>query len=277
VTFRGFGDGALQMTDTISISAPGGTGGGSVPPASSVGALLKIGSTSGYNKVNVGVGLSAGSHTDYTQSAIEGGLNIAGYFELATGGTRAKLSAHLDGGTTPGSSYPRTEFRELELDGVTKKSFDPDSGTHYVKMLARLTKRPPNRPNIVLLQAHDASDDTAQLRVEGSNVKATINGTTVATLSTSFTMNTDYYMMIKIVGSGSASTVAFYWGTTEAALTTAAYTSGSANRTGSWYLKCGAYGQSNSSYDSVSDGPFIVEVAKFEMWHTGYPTALGWS
>lgn len=277
VTFRAFGDGAQQITDNITISAPGGTGGGSIPPASSVGALLKIGPTSGYNKVNVGVGMSAGSHVDHTQSEIAAGLNIAGYFELATGGTRAKLSDHLDGGTTPGSSYPRVEFRELELDGITKSAWDPDaSGYHYIKALGRVTKLPPNKPQVVLLQCHDASDDTVQLRVEGTNVKVTLNGSAVATLSTSFALNTDYYYMIRIEGSGSASVVKVYWGTTEATLATPAYTSSSTGRSTGWYFKGGNYSQTNSSTDNVSDGPVIVELTKMEISRTGYPSPVGW-
>jgi hypothetical protein len=276
VTFRGFGDGALQMTDTISISAPGGTGGGGTAPGTSVGDLLKIGPTGGFNHFNVGIGMSGGSHVDHTQSEIAADYNLPGYFEIVSG--RARLSAHLDGGTTPGSSYPRVEFRELELDGTTKSAWDPDaSGYHYIKALGRVTKLPPNKPHVVLLQCHDGSDDTVQLRVEGTNVKATINGSTVATLSSSFALNTDYYYMIRVEGTGSASVIKIYWGTTEAALSTPAYTSSSTGRSTGWYFKAGSYAQSNTSYDSVSDGPIIVELTKLECSRTGYPSPLGWT
>lgn len=279
VTFRGYGDGSLQMTDTVNVSAPGGTGGGgTAPPAASVGALLKIGSTAGYNKFNVGIGNSGGSHVDHDMAQIEGGYNQAGYFELAAGGTRAKLSSPLDGGTTPGSNYPRTEFRELALDGVTKAAWNPDSGTHYCKIKTRVTKMPPNKPQLVLLQAHDQDDDVAMVYMSSkTTVQAKLGDTVVGTLTSGLTFGTDYVMMIKVVGSGSTSVVSWYWGTTDADLVTPAFSSSAAARSDNWYFKAGTYSQSNSSTDNVSDGPFITEPTKIECWHTGYPAALGWT
>ncbi|HEY9417641.1 MAG TPA: polysaccharide lyase family 7 protein [Pseudonocardia sp.] len=278
-TFRGFGDGALQMTDSITVSAPGGTGGGTVPGGTSVGNLLKIGSTTGYNHFNIGIGESAGSHVDHTQAEIEAGFNQAGYFELAPGGTRARLSAHLDGGTTPGSSYPRTEFRELGLDGVTKAAWNPNaSGTRYCRVKGRVTKMPPSKPQLVLLQAHDQDDDVAMVYMSSkTTVQAKLGDTVVGTLTSSFAFNTDYVYKIEVVGNGSTSVVKWFWGTTDADLVTPAFTSSSASRSSGWYFKAGCYGQSNSSTDNTSDGPFIVELSKLECSGPGYPTPVGWS
>lgn len=268
----------LKFTDSITIDAPGGSGGGSQNPSANIGALLKIGSTSGYNHFNVGIGMSAGSHIDHTQSEIANGLVVAGYFELTGDGLRAKLSDHLDGGTTSsGTQYPRVEFRELEQDGTTKSAWDPDAnGYHYVKAKGRVTKVPPNKPQVVLLQFHDADDDTATIRIEGGSAYATLGDSKVATLG-SFSLNTDYYYMLRVEGDGSKSVIKYYWGTTEAALSTPAYTSSSVGRSSGWYCKAGNYGQSNSSIDSVSNGPFIVEMSKLECSRTGYPTPVGWS
>ena len=272
-TFRGYGDGALRLTDTVSVNAPvedSGSGGGT--PAANIGALLKIGSTSGYNHFNIGVG-KVGGHVDHTQSDIQDGYSESGYFELTSDGLRAKLTDHVNGGTTPGSDYPRVEFRELETDGTTNASWDPDSnGTKYIKVRSRVTHMPPTKPQLVLAQSHDGDDDTSMIYMNSkTEVQAKLGDTVVGTLTSSFVMGQDYEFMIKVVGNGSASRVEWYWQD----LTTPKFTSSTTGRSNGWYFKAGNYGQSNTSHDSSSE-TFGVEMSKLECWRTGQPTPVGW-
>jgi len=260
----------------------GGTpGGGGTPPgtpASSIADLLKLGKADGYSKCNIGIGYTSG-HKDHTLAELENGFSEPGYFELTSDKLRAKLSVPLNGGTTSSNTkYPRVEFRQLNSDGTTKTSFNPNENkTRVVGALSRVTRMPPSKPQLCLLQSHDASDDTAMIYMNSKTVvQAKLGDTVMGTLTSSFVFGTDYYMKITIVGDGSKSVVKWYWGTTPADMTTPKFTSSSATRSTTWYLKGGNYAQSNTTYDSLSDGPFIVEMTKFVLWETGMPLPVGW-
>lgn len=270
-TYRAVSGGAIKFTDTFSVSAGSSSGGGGQQTAANPAQRHRIGQVSGWNRVNLGVGVSGGDHVDVTFPQLTAGFSAPGYYELTPDGLRVRMSAHLDGGTTPGSSYPRTEYRELNLDGSSHASWDPDSGTHYVKCIGRIIKLPSVKPELVIAQAHDGSDDTIQLRVEDNDIVVTVNGSTVHTASNVVNLNQDYFWGLSVTGSGSSSVIRAYWNNT----TTPIYTSGSAGRSNNWYWKAGCYGQSNDSVESTSHGPFIIEMSRLEIWHTGYPTPVG--
>lgn len=259
-------------------------GGGGTPtdpgtPATSISNLLKLGTPSGFSKCNIGVGKTSG-HVDYDLAAIENGLSIPGYFELTTDGLRAKLSVPLDGGTTSSNTqYARVEFRQLKADGTTKESFNPNENkVRFVGIKSRVTKMPPSKPQLVLAQCHDASDDTAMIYMPNkTSVTGKLGDTVVGTLTSSLAFGTDYYAMIKVIGDGSKCKLEYYWGTTFADMSTPKLTTANATRSTTWYMKAGNYGQSNENTDNVSDGPFIVEMSKCVFWETGMPAPLGWS
>ena len=289
--------GDLNETDGSGKSVtgvPGGTpgGGGDTPgdpgpgtggTATSVANLLKIGAGPGLTKCNIGIGFgpeqNGGAHKDYDLAAIEQGLSVPGYFELTPDKLRARLSAHLDGGrTSTKTKYPRTEFRQLKSDGTTKMSFNPNEAkTRRVGCCGRVTKMPPNKPQLVLAQSHDADDDTSMIYMnDKKTVQAKLGDTVVGTLESNFVFGTDYYYMIEIIGDGSKCKLNYYWATSPSGLATPKFTTANATRSTTWYLKAGDYAQSNKDTDSVSDGPFIVELSKFFMWETGMPAPLGW-
>lgn len=273
---------SVVFTDSITINAAGsGTGGGSgggggpSSPVANPAQRLRIGNTSGWNRVNLGVGVRNGSHVDISPQQLAAGFQAPGYFELTPDGQRVRMYAWADGGTTPGSSYPRTEFREFNLDNSSHAAWDPDVGDHALVCLGRVTSLEPGKPELVVAQTHDGSDDTAQLRIEGNDIVCTINGSTVHTVTNGFTSFTqDYAWGIGVHGTGSASSISFYWNT-GTALGSPIYTSGSTGRSSGWYFKAGAYGQSNESTASNVNIPFIVELSRLAIAHTGYPPSVG--
>lgn len=274
---------AGDQTDGTGRSIGGAPGGAPPPggvPATSVAKLLKMGKQSGFGKFNLGVGFdpntNGGVHKDYTLAELENNSfspSIVGYCELTPDGLQAKLSGHLDGGrTSTNTKYPRVEFRELELDGVTKKSFDPNKGEHWLFGDFTVDRMPPNKPQLVVGQSHDAADDTAMIYFNNkTTVYAKLGNTVVGTLTNSFAFGARHQYKLRIVGDGSKCYVEYYWDD----MTTPKFTTASATRSTGWYLKGGCYCQSNTTYDVVSDGPFIVRFWKLTSWHTGYPTALG--
>lgn len=195
----------------------GSVSGGEV---NSIAKLLKFGKGPGLAKFDIGIGFAPGDdrgptgdgtnkvttaiHRNYGLSLIEGGLLVPGYYELTTDKTAAKLSAHLNGGrTSANTEYPRVEWREYDIDGTTKMAFDPNTGTHYIIHKFRVMRMPPNKPELVVLQWHDAGDDVAMVRYRNkSTVEAKLGDTILGNLTGSAAMGNIYTAMIKIVGEG---------------------------------------------------------------------------
>ncbi|GAB3936125.1 hypothetical protein GCM10029976_047430 [Kribbella albertanoniae] len=86
-----------------------------------------------------------------------------------------QFRAAVNGVTTSGSSYPRSELREM--NGSAKASWSSTSGTHTMVIDQAITAAPQGRPNVVAGQIHDASDDVSVFRLEGSRLYVT-NGNT---------------------------------------------------------------------------------------------------
>lgn len=71
-----------------------------------------------------------------------------------------------NGYTTSGSSYPRTELREMNPDG-SKAEWSNKSGIHRLSGTLLVDALPPVKPEVVLAQAHDDDDDVVMLRFIG--------------------------------------------------------------------------------------------------------------
>ena len=80
--------------------------------------------------------------------------------------------APVDGVTTKGSSYPRSELREMGA-GDSAASWSADSGTHWLAVTEAFTSLPEGKPELVGAQIHDDSDDIAVFRLEGTRLYVT--------------------------------------------------------------------------------------------------------
>jgi len=109
------------------------------------------------------------------------------------------------------NGYPRTEGREMALDGTTERSFARATGDHWCKVIFKVTHLPPKKPSVVVLQMHDESDDVIELAVqpvsgynEITNPKVElvcrINGTSsgIPKLVADFKYNTVYAVKIRV-------------------------------------------------------------------------------
>jgi hypothetical protein len=285
-TFVASGSGSRTATITYSDSSTngfaallgttavggGGTGGGFT--GSTPAAILNLGVGNGKNHFNLGIGYTSG-HTDKTLDSLEAGFIDPPYLDINSAGNAVILSAPLNGGTTSSNTqYARCEFRELEEGGgggtgATKASWIPSSGTHYVQNRTRVVKVPPNKPQVCVMQMHDSSDDTAMVLtqlISGTiRLVARINGSQIGVLNSNYQVGTEFQIMIKLVNG----TLGFYYNDmTTPRLTSTTFSN---SETGQ-YFKTGCYNQSNTSIDSLSDGPFITEMRELECWHTGYAT-----
>lgn len=121
------------------------------------------------------------------------------------------LRADVDFDPIAENGYPRTEGREMALDGTTVRSFDRTTGDHWVKIVFKVTHLPPEKPSVVVVQMHDENDDIVEFAVQpvtGYN-KATnpkvelvcrINGSSsgIPKLVADFQYNTVYAAKIRV-------------------------------------------------------------------------------
>ena len=271
---------AATLLTSATGTGGGGTGGGGGGAVVVVkpGVLHNIGKASGKNHFNLGVGYTSG-HVDKTENEIESGFEIpdnsAGpaYFTKADG-TAVVMSVPLNGGkTSANTAYPRTEYRELAAGGTgdsstTKASWDGSTGDHYISGRTRVVKIQPNKPEVVIAQVHGPDDDTAKFKWRGTGTSATMVATydddDYGTVASGLSVGTEYAWKLRMVDGN----IEFYWvdmTTPKIKITDATLASSGQ------YFKAGAYVQSNTSYDSVSSGPCIIEMRDFVCWHTGYP------
>lgn len=89
-------------------------------------------------------------------------VDYPGCFERMPDGS-FKMTAAVDGFTTKGSSYPRSEFREMNLDG-SKAAWSTTSGKHSMVYRAAVTEFPPTKQQVVTGQIHDDEDDVIMIR-----------------------------------------------------------------------------------------------------------------
>jgi hypothetical protein len=265
-TWSVYGDSFTMATDPLPYGFTPGTGGGGSTTWPNPGTAHNIGSAPGQNSFNLGVGFEGDPtygtvHKDFARSQIEGGLSIPGYYELTAAG-EVLMSSHPGGGkTSNNTNYARVEYRELERDGTTKAAWDPTKGRHYIKGRSAVDSLSAPKPEMVIAQVHDASDDTAMIyRRSATKVEAKIGNSVVATLDSGDSLTHFDDWMIEIVNG----TINFYWNNMSTPAHSAHFPPTSAQ-----YFKAGAYMQWNLSNGDATIGK--VRLANLEHWHTGWP------
>ncbi|MFF1821343.1 polysaccharide lyase family 7 protein [Kribbella sp. NPDC058245] len=159
------------------------------------------------------------------------------YFKVV--GDGVQFRAPVNGVTTSGSGYPRSELREMTNNGSSNASWSSTSGTHTLVVRESFDQLPADKPQLVGAQIHDANDDGTVFRLEGSSLYITNGDTTHHKLVTSsYVLGTVFEA--KFVVSG-GQTKAYYNGTLQTTITK--------NFSGA-YFKAGAYTQANCTNSS---------------------------
>lgn len=172
------------------------------------------------------------------------------YFQVNAAGDGVQFRAPVNGVTTSGSGYPRSELREMTDNGTKNASWSTTSGTHALFIDQAITAVPQTKKHVVAGQIHDSGDDVIVIRLEYPKLFIDINGQTGPTLDPNYTLGKRFTVgfvategKIKVYYNGSS---------------TPAYTlskSGSGN-----YFKAGAYTQSNCSKETVCSDSNYGEV-----------------
>ncbi len=148
----------------------GGTGGTGSTPA----AILGIGTSVFFS---IDIGNAGGANVSHTMAELTSGYVQSPYLEPNATNDAVALQCFANSGTTSGSPHPRTEFREVLSDGVTKAAWAAATGkNHTMSGTSTITHLPADsesssvpKPQVCFGQIHDAAGDVVRLQVEESS------------------------------------------------------------------------------------------------------------
>jgi len=165
------------------------------------------------------------------------------------------FTANAGGVTTSGSSYPRSELREM--DGNSHASWTNTHGTHTLTVRQAVTTLPKAKPEVVTAQIHDANDDVLEIRLEGSTLIAQYNdGKTGVTLDPHYKLGTAYDLTLTAAGGRIR---VDYNGAKKLDI---------AKRGSGWYFKSGSYVQSNTSKGDKASAAAAVVIYRLAVKHS---------
>jgi len=162
----------------------------------------------------------------------------ATYFDTSSTNDYVKFRAHCGGVTTPNSSYPRTELREMKNNGLDQASWSTTSGTHTMSMRQRVLKLPPNRPHVITAQIHDADALIVAFRLEDTRLYVQRQGESKVLVDANYTLGTWYNLKIEAQGGRIK-----VWYNDDLVVDWEKSATGC-------YFKAGCYTQSNTSYNA---------------------------
>ncbi|MBI2850823.1 MAG: polysaccharide lyase family 7 protein [Chloroflexi bacterium] len=196
-----------------------------------------------------------GSVREIKQPALDT-YSIDPYFLVNSSGNGVQFRAPVNGVTTSGSKYPRSELREM--NGTSKASWSTTSGVHTMYIDQAVTAVPKTKRHIVVGQIHDSVDDVIVIRLEYPNLFIDINGSAGPTLDSNYTLGKRFN--VKFVAANGQIEI-YYNGSS-----TPAYTL-SRNGPGN-YFKAGAYTQANTSTETDDTSNNYGEVYIYGLWVT---------
>jgi hypothetical protein len=169
------------------------------------------------------------------------------WFTTTADCTGVQFRAAVNGVTTSGSGYPRSELRET--DGSKNASWSSTSGTHTMVVKEAITHLPQEKNQVVAGQIHGSDDDLTVFRLEGTKLYVTKGDDTHYKLITGdYRLGTVFEA--KFVVSGGA-VKAYYNGELQATIT---------EKFSGAYFKAGAYTQANCDKSAPCSGDNYGEV-----------------
>lgn len=164
------------------------------------------------------------------------------WFLLNPEGSGILFRAPVNGTTTSGSSYPRSELREMTSNGLVRASWSSTRGTHTMLIDQAITAVPQTKRHVVAGQIHDSSDDVIVIRLEYPRLYLHVDGKNVLTLDENYVLGERFTVQFVVSG---GKTAVYYNGSA-----TPVYTLNKSYSNA--YFKAGAYTQSNCSREGSS-------------------------
>lgn len=159
----------------------------------------------------------------------------------------------VNGVTTSGSQYPRTELREM--NGAKKAAWNTGKGTHTMEIDQSINKIPVKKPEIVAGQLHGTSDDLFLLHLSGKRLRIKYDdGQKYKDIDTNYKLGTRF--TVKFVIQNNQAKI-YYNGVHKATVPAKSSTA---------YFKAGSYAQSNPSKGDKT-GETEVQIYKLKVSH----------
>jgi hypothetical protein len=150
--------------------------------------------------------------------------------------------APVNGTTTSGSDYPRSELREMTSNGLVRASWSSTRGTHTMLIDQAITAVPQTKRHVVAGQIHDSDDDVIVIRLEYPKLYVHVDGKNVLTLDENYVLGERF--TAQFVVSGGKTAVYYNGSTTPVYILNKSYNNA--------YFKAGAYTQSNCDREGSS-------------------------
>lgn len=186
---------------------------------------------------------SSGSPTEVRQPALST-FSFDPFFMTNAACDGIQFRAPVNGVTTSGSSYPRSELREMKNNGSSNASWSTTSGTHTMIFEQAITAVPLIKKDVVTAQIHDSSHDIVAIRLRYPKLYITVGDSTGPTLDANYILGKRFSVKLE---AGGGKIKVYYNGSSTPAYTLSKKKSG-------LYFKAGAYTHSNCSIEaSCSD------------------------
>jgi len=207
-------------------------------------------------KITLPTGFS-GNPTEIKQPELTT-YNINPWFIVVPEGNAVRFRAAVNGTTTSGSDYPRSELREMVGNGNTKASWSSREGVHIMFLDQAITTVPKVKPGIVAGQVHDSDKDIIVIRLDYPNLHIRVDKKNVYTLDPDYKLGKRF--KVKFVVSDSRTNVYYNNSTAPVYTLNKKYSDA--------YFKIGAYTQSNCSKEdspSLCNGDNYGEVVVYQV------------
>src|SRR5687767_10149659 len=185
-------------------------------------------------------GATAGRATEVTQPLLATFVREPYFTVSPDGGVRFR--APTNGATTQGSSYPRTELREMTDGGTRLAAWSTTEGRHSMTIEQAIKVVPATKRHVVAGQIHDGSDDVITVRLEQPRLFVDHNGVDGRTLTSSYVLGTRFTVRFE----ASDGQIRIYYNGSQTPSDTLARAGGG------MYFKAGAYTQSNCTRETAT-------------------------
>lgn len=164
-------------------------------------------------------------------------FNINPWFIVVPEGNAVRFRAAVNGATTSGSAYPRSELREMADNGKTNAAWSSRKGTHTMFLDQAITAVPKIKQDVVAGQIHDDDEDIIVIRLNYPILHVRIDETNVYTLDSHYTLGKRF--TVKFIVSDGLTKVYYNNGPDPVYTFSKKYSDA--------YFKTGVYTQSNCS------------------------------
>lgn len=178
-------------------------------------------------------------------------LDDTDYFLRSSSPTRITFRARADGVTTSGSSFPRSELREMsQADNRNRAAWSSKCNTHAMTITQAITAQP-NRGTddpVVAGQIHDGGEnvgghgDVVMIRLEGTRLFVEGDGRDFGTLDSSYELNEKFTVVLTANSGGIDVSYTPQVGSTVTINNIRPLVNNE-----QWYFKAGCYTQANAS------------------------------